>query len=644
MKSILNGQLLVILLIISPLWAQMDNETCMECHSDPELTKEVNDSTEVSLFVNDTLFHQSIHQDLECVDCHAVGEDHPDGAVPPPTCGNCHEDEQAEYEQSIHGMGRKQGIDIAATCWDCHGTHNIQAVDDTSSMVYGKHLLATCSGCHSNVETMRQFGQKNMDPVRLYKKSIHGRLFLKDPEANVATCISCHGSHNIKPVLDPTSSLNILNIPKTCGQCHKEEMQEYEESVHWKALSRGHFEAPNCTYCHGEHDIESLGRKTKFNKNPELRSTEICAGCHSSQKLMSRYGLDYRRFESYFRTYHGLAVLKGSLKAATCGSCHENHAIRSRFDPKSTIYPANLQRTCSQCHSNVTESFARIEVHPIGLKNRNYVAYLLKVFYKWMIILVIGGMFLHNVLIVVYHIRQKLKAKKYSEVVPRFQTHEVYLHVLLFLSFATLALTGFALKFPDAGWVKLLYSLGMNEPIRSTAHRIAAIIMGTISIIQLFYFIFSAKGRREFLAMLPNRMDLVHVWQNIRFYLGLSKERPKFDHFDYGEKAEYLALIWGIGIMGLTGFMLWFPEFFARFLPSWYFEATEIIHYYEAWLASLAILIWHWFFVIYHPEQYPLNVTCFDGKITLEELKHHHPLEYERLIKERKSEKQEESK
>lgn len=626
----------LLLFFSSISFAQMDNETCMGCHSDPELTKEVNDSTEISLFVDLKVFQNSIHQDLECVDCHTVQEDHPDSPVGPPTCGNCHEDEMAEYEKSIHGIGQKQGIKIAATCWDCHGKHNILAVDDTSSMVYGKHLLKTCSNCHSNAKVMRRFGDKNMDPVKLYEKSIHGRLFLKKPDAKVATCISCHGSHDIKPVIDPSSSLNVLNVPKTCGQCHQKEENDYEQSVHWKSLERGHYEAPNCTFCHGEHDIESLKSKKKFG-NPELKSTKICAGCHASKNLMSRYGLDYRRFESYFRTYHGLAVLKGSPRAATCISCHETHAIRSQRDTLSTVYPANLKKTCSQCHKNVSESFANIDVHPIGLKNRNYIAYLLKVFYRWMIILVIGGMFIHNLLIVIYHIRQKRKAKKYSELVPRFQSFEVYQHVLLFLSFATLAITGFALKFPDAGWVKLLYAAGMNETIRSTTHRVAAVIMVTISFVQLFYFIFSSKGRQEFKAMLPNRMDLIHVVQNIKFYLGLTKERPKFDHFDYAEKAEYLALIWGIIIMGTTGFMLWFPEFFASFLPSWFFEATEIIHYYEAWLASLAILIWHWFFVIYHPEQYPLNVTCLDGKITLEELKHHHPLEYEKLIKEKES-------
>jgi cytochrome b subunit of formate dehydrogenase len=90
-------------------------------------------------------------------------------------------------------------------------------------------------------------------------------------------------------------------------------------------------------------------------------------------------------------------------------------------------------------------------------------------------------------------------------------------------------------------------------------------------------------------------------------------------------------LIWGTAVMAITGLVLWFPEFFLSWLPSWTFEVSEIIHYLEAWLATLAIIIWHWFFVIFHPERYPMSLTWLDGKITEEEMKHHHPMEYEQL-------------
>jgi cytochrome b subunit of formate dehydrogenase len=205
--------------------------------------------------------------------------------------------------------------------------------------------------------------------------------------------------------------------------------------------------------------------------------------------------------------------------------------------------------------------------------------------------------------------------------------------MLMFLSFGTLVVTGFALKFPDAGWVQALLYMGMDEPVRALVHRIAAGVMIAISIVQLFYFIGTKKGRKDFIALIPVRDDLIHLWQNLLFYTGFSKTKPQYDRYDYGEKAEYLALIWGVIVMGASGFILWFPEFFMKYLPSWTFETAEIIHYYEAWLATLAILVWHWFFVIFHPEKYPMSTTWMDGKITEDELKHHHPLEYEKNLK-----------
>ncbi len=245
--------------------------------------------------------------------------------------------------------------------------------------------------------------------------------------------------------------------------------------------------------------------------------------------------------------------------------------------------------------------------------------------------MVIGGMAVHNIIILIHHIREKRKSDKAQIRYRRFQPFEVYQHMLMFLSFTTLAWSGFALKFPDAGWVQLLVNIGMTELIRSWIHRGAAIVMMTISFIQLFYFLFSPKGRKDFIALIPSIQDMRDVLLNMRYHLGLTKEHAKFSRYDYAEKAEYLALIWGVIVMGATGFILWFPEFFIRYLPSWTFETAEVIHYYEAWLATLAIVVWHWFFVIYHPQRYPMSTTWMDGMITEEDLKHHHGNEYDAL-------------
>ena len=618
------------LLFSLPLFSQ--DYSCMDCHQEQGLTKYVNDSTEMSMYVDVKQLEHSVHADLECTDCHAVTADHPNGEpVGDPTCGNCHDDELADYVQSIHGKAHHQGNKSAATCWDCHGSHHIHAVEDSLSRVNNVNVIYTCGNCHSDPKIMKLFGRRTMDPVKEYSQSIHGKIFLEDPNAPVANCITCHGSHKILPAIEPNAPLNKLNIPKTCGQCHQEEEHDYYQSVHWNSLKRGHYESPVCTDCHGEHNIQLAEEKNAVT-SPQLQATKLCANCHSNVTLMERFGLDAHRLDSYMRTYHGLAILKGSPEAATCTSCHEVHDIRSKTDTLSTVYVKNRIHTCQKCHKDANQQFAMIDVHPVTLKGRNKVAYFFKIFYIWMIILVIGGMFIHNLIILFYHLREKYRARKNEPAYPRFQSFEIYQHFLLILSFTTLVITGFALKFPDAAWVQMLVKIGLSEPIRSTVHRVAAITLGVISFIELFYLVFSKKGRRDARALLPTKDDLIHVWQNMRFHLGLSNERPRFGRFDYAEKAEYLALIWGVFVMGASGFILWFPETFIGILPSWFFETAEVIHYFEAWLATLAILIWHWFFVIFHPEKYPLNMTCLDAKITKEELMHEHPLEYEEYV------------
>ena len=119
--------------------------------------------------------------------------------------------------------------------------------------------------------------------------------------------------------------------------------------------------------------------------------------------------------------------------------------------------------------------------------------------------------------------------------------------------------------------------------------------------------------------------------QNILFYLGKAKERPQFDQYDYTEKAEYWALVWGTFVMALTGFILWFPTFFTNFMPAWTVKIAETVHLYEAWLATLAIAVFHFFFVIFHPDQYPMSLTWITGRMTVESCEHHHPAWFERM-------------
>ncbi|HQH74052.1 MAG TPA: cytochrome b/b6 domain-containing protein, partial [bacterium] len=126
--------------------------------------------------------------------------------------------------------------------------------------------------------------------------------------------------------------------------------------------------------------------------------------------------------------------------------------------------------------------------------------------------------------------------------------------------------------------------------------------------------------------------DIRHVWEHLGYYLGKRPEPPRFDRYDYAEKMEFWALVWGVIIMAATGLILWFPILAFQYLPKWAIDIAELIHYYEAVLATLAIIVWHFFFVIFHPEEYPMSVTWLNGRMTLHHLKNRHPLEYERTF------------
>lgn len=610
-----------------------DNEACMDCHSDPDEVKVINDSTEISLFVDEDMFANSIHGDMDCIECHTDLEDFEDEHVEnlqKVACADCHDDAQEDYDRSVHSPDNAISHELTANCKNCHGYHYVLASDEIESPSYKANIQNMCADCHSKPEVLKALHLKGNGPVSLYHNSVHAKKIESDSESEAPTCSSCHNAHLVLRITDPECPTSKINLPKTCGKCHEESYEKYSESIHWESLLRGHFENPGCNDCHGEHNILSPKESDALTNKLNL-SSQICQNCHASKVLMARHGLDAERMSSYQRSYHGLSVLKGSTDAATCNSCHETHAIKSSLDTASSVHVNHLVETCGKCHNNVTSEFVKIDMHPVNQEARNPIAYFFKQLYIWLIVIVIGGMVIHNTIIYAHHVIKKRREHKLKPTYQRFRPWEVYQHMGMFLSFFTLVITGFALKFPEAGWVKVISYMGLDEALRALVHRIAAVVMTAVSLIQMFYFIFSKNGRKDFAALIPTWEDVTGFIKNMKYFLGKEKRPPKFRRYSYDQKAEYLALIWGVVVMGSSGVILWFPEFFMQFLPVWLFETSEVIHYYEAWLATLAIVIWHWFFVVYHPEKYPMDVTWMDGKISLHDLKEEHGLEYETL-------------
>jgi cytochrome b subunit of formate dehydrogenase len=222
---------------------------------------------------------------------------------------------------------------------------------------------------------------------------------------------------------------------------------------------------------------------------------------------------------------------------------------------------------------------------------------------------------------------------KHEQKYLRMSLNERVQHFLLLSSFITLVITGFALKYPEAVWVMWVRKLFGDYAfeIRGIVHRIAAVVMTADSIYHIFYVSFTKRGRKLTADLWFYKKDLTDVTGTIKYYLGKSETKPMYGRFSYIEKSEYWALVWGNIVMGGTGVVLWFNNLFLPVISSIGMEVATAIHFYEAILASLAIVAWHFYFVIYNPDVYPINKAFITGYLTREEMEHEHPLELEEM-------------
>jgi formate dehydrogenase gamma subunit len=209
-------------------------------------------------------------------------------------------------------------------------------------------------------------------------------------------------------------------------------------------------------------------------------------------------------------------------------------------------------------------------------------------------------------------------------------------HVVLFVSFFTLVLTGIPLLFPDSPLLDKLFFFPSSFWLRGIVHRIAGVTLMGVGIFQIGYVIASPHGNSDLRKIVPTIDDARDAIGLFVYNLGARDEKPKFGKFNFIEKFEYWALVWGVFIMGLTGVLLWFQEASIALFPIWVLDIIRIVHGFEAILAFLAIIIWHMYNVHLNPEVFPMSKVWIHGKISKEEMLEHHPLEYEAILRERR--------
>lgn len=615
----------VLLVCWGTLHAAVPDSDCLDCHSDPDLVSE----SGRSMVIRTTELSQSVHDGFACVDCHTSIEEipHDDGGLPKVECQICHEDAQEAFVTSAHGKALARGATDAPSCVDCHGTHGILGVDNPESAVHHHNLAFTCARCHANPKVVQEHDFSVRAPVDAYWQSTHFKKLSNGESEKAPNCADCHGSHDLKASSDPESTIYWRNIPQTCGKCHGEIRDTYLTSVHGQATLRGVRQSPVCTDCHGEHEIRGP-KDPKSMVYPSHVSETTCVWCHDSVRMTQKFGLAQGRMQTYLDSYHGLANQAGSTVVANCASCHGIHDILPSSDPRSKIHPNQLSETCGKCHPGVGQLVALGPVHMDSSAENggSQIAYYVRQFYFLLIVVTIGFMLLHNGLDFARNFRVRERLPDGDEFL-RFTLVERLQHAVMALSFMVLAYSGFALQFPNAWWAAPFAWMGDGEVYRRFVHRFAAVAMVGVCAVHALYLVVTVRGRNQLFAIAPKLKDVRDFRGMMQYYLGNKSAHPAFARFSYMEKLEYWALVWGSVVMTVTGFSLWFANVSLQFVPKWALDVATIIHYYEAWLAMLAIIVWHFYWVIFNPRVYPMSLVWLTGRMSRKAMEHEHPEE-----------------
>ncbi len=609
---------------------------CLSCHSRPDLTG-TRGGQVVSMYVDTAEAYHSVHQETACASCHTgTTLNHPERAcatvIDQVDCSICHAEAVADHSASIHGQLIAQHDLDAPTCTKCHGTHATKSHLDPTSPTFATAIPSLCGRCHGadGVATQR-YAEGDRNVVDEYLHGTHGIGLSSSGLVVTATCTDCHTTHRELPASDSASSVHPNNIPETCASCHHGINEAFSRSVHSPTVTTTDSTLPICSDCHQSHRID----ETRL-AGVRLDIMTQCGDCHAEVT------------ELYFETAHGKFTQLGAT-AAMCYDCHGAHDIMPLTEPSSRLAIGNIVGTCQECHAGANANFAGFIAHaPHDDKEQEPLLYYVFWFMTGLLIFTFTIAGSHTLLWLPRTIQGLLQRRPQPvEVRPvlvyeRFKPLHRRLHAMIVVSFIALALTGMTLKFSDMTWAQVL-STWMGGPVISAyVHRIAAIITFLYFAIHIWDLVRTKTRLRkswwEFLtdkdSMIPNRKDLSDLVGTLKWFVGLG-EKPSYGRFTYWEKFDYFAVFWGVAIIGSSGLILWFPEFFTQFMPGWMINVATIIHSDEALLAVGFIFTIHFFNTHFRPDKFPIDTVMFSGQQTIEELRHERPEEFKELIRTR---------
>jgi cytochrome b subunit of formate dehydrogenase len=544
----------------------------------------------------------------------------------PVDCSSCHAEVFDMYFESGHGQAYYHEKENAPYCTDCHGTHATKSRYDDTSPVYRTAIPTLCGECHKeDGQAVNSAELRETNALADYSSSVHG-LGLIDKGLTVsAVCTDCHTTHMALKTEDERSSVHPANVQETCGNCHKGIYQRFMDSDHAFNPDQPTKDYPTCVKCHSAHVISRVNQDRFM-----IEVTTQCGSCHEETA------------ETYLQTYHGKAYQLGYLESARCSDCHGSHSIYNKENPLSMTSGENLVNTCASCHVGANKRFTGYLSHATHRDDpRLNAAY---IFMTTLLLSVFSFFGLHLLLWLPRSLRERLKKRKEAppkednKYVKRFSRSQRVTHVFVIVSFLILALTGMMLKFAHMDWAKFLSQVLGGVQTAGALHRIGAVItFGYFGfhLVNLF-----REKRLKRLTMTKfifgkdslwfNKQDVKDFIATIKWFLGRGP-RPYYGRWTYWEKFDYLAVFWGVAIIGFSGLVLWFPIFFTKFFPGWVINISQIVHSDEALLAVGFIFTIHFFNTHFRPEAFPMDTVIFTGYMTLEHFKHERPREYQEL-------------
>jgi len=219
----------------------------------------------------------------------------------------------------------------------------------------------------------------------------------------------------------------------------------------------------------------------------------------------------------------------------------------------------------------------------------------------------------------------------------RFSLPQRFLHGFLAVTFLGLAMTGLTLRFSAEGWATTFAHAVGGFGTMLFFHLFSAVVLTIAFLIHVANLVYRIVAKREYSllwgssSMVPNLKDITDFIQQFKWFL-FRGPKPKFDRYAYWDKVDYWAVFWGMAIIGLSGYAMWFAPFFARFVPGSWLNIALLIHGEEAILAVGFIFTIHFFNTHLRPDNFPMDMVIFNGRQSEEELKHRHPEEYKRLV------------